>query len=211
MARSPTDPEALAHWKGLQKRAERILRRTLGPHASRGAELVDEVVVAAASQAGSIEGVTDEQLQSAANAARRRVRAAIEAELQFGAGPEHRAVTERAEHEAWKRQEERSESTGPVFAEVEDQLRSMEGGDVAEQAKAIMVRLHFGQQVFPGQPLRFRAGATQANLKQFHRIGPGRNGSCPTCKAIAQYLRVPGMTDRDVARVVDAFLFQLER
>lgn len=209
---APAGQQAL--YKGLIARAKRLLVKALGrplPGPEELEDLARDAVVIASAQVRDLQHVGEDELGAAVRKVRSKVRAALEKELRFGESPEQQTATERAEFEAWKRRQEPGTEARPVGAEIEEQLARMETGPPEEQVKATIVRLHRGQRVLPDQPLPFIGTKPSADLARYHRLRDPKGEVCPTCKAITRYLRVRGLTEQDVSRIVNTFLFQLER
>lgn len=74
--------------------------------------------------------------------------------------------------------------------------------------KASLVELHLGESVIPGQPSRFKGKGPRRDLEQFH---PPGGQVCPTCRAIARFVRVQGMTPDTVGRNIDEVLVQMRQ
>jgi hypothetical protein len=81
-------------------------------------------------------------------------------------------------------------------------LTKMMKGDLGERNRAALIRLHLGeQQVFPGQPRRgptpsrkrwgttLWAGEEGTAYQDYQRYHGAREDGCPTCVAIAQFIR----------------------
>lgn len=86
-------------------------------------------------------------------------------------------------------------------------LNRLKKGSMADQFRATIIQLHYGDRIASNQPAVLLGNVPQKNLILKHQ--PGVPSDCPTCRAIARYVRMYGLTAADVSTVVDQFLVDL--
>lgn len=93
-----------------------------------------------------------------------------------------------------------------------DELAALERAGPDKKALASLIAMHLGKAVVPGQPARLLGAKPCRDLigkNKNHPVGPG--GRCPTCAAIARFVRIQGLGPTETAALVDAFFVEQER
>lgn len=106
-----------------------------------------------------------------------------------------------------------SVDTSPAVDTREKLLRDLKSNQKETQFRAVIVLLHLGERVFPRQPESLTrksrsplGGRTvPAAAKDLGLFHPAQGTtSCPTCRAIARFVRVPGLDARGVSLLIDS-------
>ena len=134
---------------------------------------------------------------------RRESRAARDREVGFGQydSDEPGSFVDPAEAQESREQEARAATLWQLLEDFSER-------DEVSKMQATIVQLHLGERGFPGQPNRLKGELPQRDLAEFH---PGGGDRCPTCRAIARYVRVAGLTPEAVGRTVDGVLVELRQ
>lgn len=190
--------------RATQKLLEEALRAVFGPSWGRldsdaRAGLIDEAYVRWL-EAGGDRRVDVRQI---ANDVRRASRSARDREVGFGSYASDEAGSFVDPEDAWEAAE-RAEQAASLWQLLEE----FAGRDEVSKMQATIVQLHLGEKVFPGQPNRLRGDLPQRDLAAFH---PGGGPRCPTCRAVARYVRVAGLTPDAVGSIVDGVLADIRQ
>lgn len=94
------------------------------------------------------------------------------------------------------------------LGEIESYLLRLSKGGEADQFRGLIIGLHLGHRVVPGQPLVLVGEGPNSNLIRFHKM-MNVSKPCPTCKSIARYIRAPGLTADRVGVVINQFMADL--
>lgn len=165
--------------------------------------IISEAYVQWLERTGGGDKVDPDDAANIARAIRRSRRAAMEKEVQFGehSGDEPGEYVSPEEAEA--------ESARQDFLSViEQQLEGLEAQGPEGKVRTTLIRLHLGELVFPNQPPRLRGKQPALDFRTHH---PGAGSECPTCRAIARYVRTRGLTADAVGHVIDDFRIQVKQ
>lgn len=153
--------------------------------------------------AGGTGHISPADAQDVAKKVRIERRKALEKEISFG-------DYDKDEAGEWVPPEQAEEdNTRAGQAQLASDFRdTLEQSGPAGKLQVALVELHLGETVFPGQPARLKGDAPVRDLRRRH---PGIGQKCPTCRSIAHYVRVRGLTPEGVARAVDDYYIRLRQ
>ena len=104
---------------------------------------------------------------------------------------------------------ERSETKNllEVFSEY---LHSLEHGSPSDQFRRMILMLHMGSRMAPGQPPALVGEVAYNNLLRFH-TGSTAQAVCPTCKSISKYVRAVGLTPERTVVIINNCMADITR
>lgn len=201
----PEQRQQSAVFAEARKRVEATLRKTLGSvvwsKLDRDARsgLVNEAIALWIER-----GRPANAWRDIANHIRRAHRSRLEKDVQFGEYDKDELADEFVSPEARQEAAERS-AAGDRAANVRDEMAAE---SPLGKMRVSLVELHIGEKVFPGQPRRLLGSQPRKDLARHH---PPGGKDCPTCKAIARFVRIAGLTPDAVGRNVDETLVEMRQ
>lgn len=111
---------------------------------------------------------------------------------------------------AEKREREQRVDSTSLLDVFHQYLETLAQGSPTDQFKRVVIMLHLGNRVIPGQPSALSGGIAFSNFMKFHGANVQAR-PCPACKVVARYLRAPGLTPDQVAVITNNFFADLSR
>lgn len=102
-------------------------------------------------------------------------------------------------------------------------LADLRKGSEQDQLRAALIAMHLGLYVVPGQPASWAnrrvydpdgggtvgiQGSAARDYKAYHGRKATQKGACPTCKKMARFFRVPGLTAERLSELMEWYVTQ---
>lgn len=101
--------------------------------------------------------------------------------------------------ESSEQAEETKESETPI-------LDALDAGSRADRTRALLIRMHMGKAVMPGQPRHWiqRGDALSPPMRDYINYhGQNKKPGCPTCKHLARFFRIPGGSSEVISTLIN--------